>query len=129
MLDERVQPNETIVPLLSCTAPEDTLTFWRALGFEVTHEQTKPYLYLAFQWSGFALHYGRASSNVDPSLESTGGCLVMVDAVAPYHAAFAEAMRRTYGKMLTKGLPRITRGTEPVPPDSASWTRRETPSS
>ena len=33
----------------------------------------------------------------------------MVDAVAPYHAAFTEAMRRTYGKVLVKGLPRITR--------------------
>jgi hypothetical protein len=109
MLDERVRPNETTVPLLSCTAPDETLAWWRALGFDVTYEQTKPYLYLAFRWSGFELHYGRASSNVDPSLENTGGCLVKVDAVASYHAAFTEAMRRTYGKVLTKGLPRITR--------------------
>lgn len=109
MLDERVRPNETTVPLLSCVAPDETLAFWRALGFDVTYEQTKPYLYLAFRWSGFELHYGRASSDVDPSLENTGGCLVMVDAVASYHAAFTEAMRRTYGKVLTKGLPRITR--------------------
>jgi hypothetical protein len=33
----------------------------------------------------------------------------MVDAVAPYRAAFTEAMRRAYGKVLSKGLPRITR--------------------
>ncbi|SBV25747.1 hypothetical protein GA0070620_1224 [Micromonospora krabiensis] len=33
----------------------------------------------------------------------------MVDAVAPYHAAFTEAMRATYGRMLAKGRPRITR--------------------
>ncbi|GGM27104.1 glyoxalase [Dactylosporangium sucinum] len=109
MLDGSVQPNETTVPLLPCVAPEETLAFWRALGFAVTYEQTKPYLYLAFQWSGFALHYGPASSGVDPSQENTGGCLVLVDVVAPYHAAFTEAMRRTYGKVLAKGLPRITR--------------------
>ena len=109
MLDEGVQPNEITVPVLPCVAPEETLAFWRALGFAVTYEQTKPYLYLAFRWRGFDLHYGRASSNVDPSLENTGGCLVMVDTVAPYHAAFTEAMRRTYGKVLAKGLPRITR--------------------
>ncbi|MQA08621.1 MAG: glyoxalase [Pseudonocardiaceae bacterium] len=109
MLDESVQPNETTVPLLSCVAPEETLAFWRALGFDVTYEQTKPYLYLAFRWSGFELHYGRASSGVDPSLENTGGCLVMVDAVAPYHVALTKAMRRTYGKVLARGLPRITR--------------------
>jgi len=109
MLDEHVQQNETTVPLLPCVAPEETLTFWRALGFAVTYEQKKPYLYLAFQWRGFELHYKRASGGVDPAMEDTGGCLVMVDAVAPYHAAFTEAMRRAYGKVLSKELPRITR--------------------
>ena len=109
MLDERVQPNETTVPMLPCAAPAETLAFWRALGFAVTYEQLKPYLYLAFRWRGFELHYGRAASNLDPSLENSGGCLVMVDAVAPYHTAFAEAMRHTYGKVLAKGLPRMTR--------------------
>lgn len=109
MLDERVLPNETTVPMLPCVAPQETLDFWRALGFAVSYEQLKPYLYLALRWRGFELHYKRAPSNVDASQEHTGGCLVMVDTVAPYHAAFTEAMRRTYGKVLAKGLPRITR--------------------
>lgn len=104
-----VQPNETTVPLLGCVAPEETLAFWRALGFTVTYEQTRPYLYLAVRWSGFELHYSRAAAGVDPAQEHTGGCLVMVDAVAPYHAAFTAAMRAAYGKVLVKGLPRITR--------------------
>lgn len=109
MTDETVEPNETIVPLLPCVAPEETLAFWRALGFTVTWEQHKPYLYLAFRWSGFELHYGRAAEGVDPAQERTGGCLVMVDAVAPYHARFTAAMRDAYGKVLATGLPRITR--------------------
>ena len=109
MTDELVEPNETIVPLLPCFAPEETLAFWRALGFAVTWEQHKPYLYLAFRWSGFELHYGRGAEGVDPAQERTGGCLVMVDAVAPYHAQFTAAMRGAYGKVLAKGLPRITR--------------------
>jgi hypothetical protein len=107
--DERVVPDETTVPLLHCVSAEETLAFWRALGFEVTWEQRKPYLYLAFRWSGFELHYGPAPAGLDPSSENTGGCLVMVGAVAPYHAAFVAAMRKTYGKVLGKGLPRITR--------------------
>ncbi|GIJ80192.1 hypothetical protein SAMN05443287_102686 [Micromonospora phaseoli] len=106
---ERVQPNETTVPLLPCAAVEETLAFWRALGFVTTYEQRKPYVYLALRWSGFELHYGPAPRDLDPSAESSGGCLVMVDSVAPYHAAFTEAMRRTYGKVLARGLPRITR--------------------
>ncbi|MFF0176706.1 VOC family protein [Micromonospora profundi] len=108
-IEERVQPNETTVPLLHCVSPEETLMFWRALGFDVTYEQTRPYVYLAFAWSGFQLHYGSAPKDLDPTKETTGGCLVMVDEVAPYHAAFTEAMRRTYGKVLVKGLPRMTR--------------------
>ncbi|WP_433042797.1 glyoxalase [Dactylosporangium sp. CS-033363] len=109
MLDLSVPPNETTVPLLPCVAPDETLAFWRALGFAVTYEQQKPYLYLAFELRGFQLHYGRAAGWVRAAEENTGGCLVMVDAVAPYHAAFVAAMRATYGKVLAKGLPRITR--------------------
>ncbi|MFI6262583.1 glyoxalase [Micromonospora sp. NPDC051006] len=107
--EDRVQPNETTVPLLHCVSPEETLAFWRALGFEVTYEQTKPYVYLAFCWSGLHLHYGPAPKDLDPAKENTGGCLVMVDAVAAYHAAFTDAMRGAYGKVLVKGQPRITR--------------------
>ncbi len=109
MTDELVEANETIVPLLPCFAPDETLAFWRALGFAVAWEQRKPYLYLAFRCSGFELHYGRAPQGVDPAEERTGGCLVMVDAVAPYHAQFTAAMRGAYGKVPAKGLPRITR--------------------
>ncbi|GAA1050609.1 hypothetical protein [Arthrobacter russicus] len=55
------------------------------------------------------MHYGSAPADVDPAREETGGCLVMVDSVAPYQASFSEAMRRRYGKVLARGLPRITR--------------------
>ncbi|MBX7267411.1 glyoxalase [Micromonospora sp. Llam7] len=106
---DRVQPNETTVPLLPCAAVEETLAFWRALGFVTTYEQRKPYVYLALRWSGFELHYGPAPRDLDPATESSGGCLVMVDSVAPYHSAFTDAMRQAYGKVLGRGLPRITR--------------------
>ncbi|HEX6681458.1 MAG TPA: hypothetical protein VF062_01590 [Candidatus Limnocylindrales bacterium] len=60
---EPVLPNEATVPLLPCVAPQETLAFWRALGFDATYEQTKPYLYLAFRWRGFELHYKRACAS------------------------------------------------------------------
>ncbi|WP_424186910.1 glyoxalase [Actinokineospora sp. G85] len=102
-------PNETVVPMLPCVLPEETLAFWKALGFSVTYEQHKPYLYLSLHWSGFDLHYKKAPKGADPAAEDIGGCLVMVDSVADYHAAFTAAMRAEYGKVLAKGLPRITR--------------------
>ncbi|MDP9842304.1 glyoxalase [Streptosporangium lutulentum] len=109
MSEPAVRPNETTVPLMPCASVEETLTFYEALGFEATYKQSKPYVYLALQWSGFQLHFGPAPKGLDPAREESGGCLVMVDAVAPYHAAFVAAMRRVYGKVLSSGLPRITR--------------------
>lgn len=85
------------------------MAFYTALGFEATYRQSKPYVYLALQWSGFQLHFGPAPKGLDPAREESGGCLIMVDAVAPYHEAFVAAMRRVYGKVLSSGLPRITR--------------------
>ena len=101
--------NETTIPLLHTHDPGATLAFYEMLGFEVTWKQFKPYVYLAFRWSGFELHFGAGPKGLDPASEDTGGALVMVDAVAPYHAAFTEAMRTAHGKVLSRGLPRITR--------------------
>ncbi|GAB3257037.1 VOC family protein [Kineosporia babensis] len=101
--------NESIVPLLPCVDADTTLAFWESLGFAVTYRQRKPYLYLAFRWSGIDLHYGTAAAGVRPAEENSGGCLVMVDDVAAYHAAFAAAMRAAHGRLLAKGLPRMTR--------------------
>ncbi|GAA0827975.1 hypothetical protein GCM10009525_24540 [Streptosporangium amethystogenes subsp. fukuiense] len=97
------------MPLMPCASVEDTLAFYETLGFEVTYKQGKPYVYLALRLSGFQLHFGPAPKGLDPAREESGACLVMVDAVAPYHAAFVAAMRRVYGKVLSSGLPRITR--------------------
>ncbi|GAB3727213.1 VOC family protein [Nocardiopsis nanhaiensis] len=104
-----VRANETTVPLLHTHDAQATLDFYRALGFGVVWKQLKPYVYLAFEWSGFELHYGSAPRGLDPTEEYTGGALVMVDAVAPYHAAFSAAMRSAHGRVLARGLPRITR--------------------
>lgn len=104
-----VRANETTVPVLPCASAEETLEFYGALGFEVAFRQTRPYLYLALEWSGFTLHFATPPQNIDPDREDAGGCLVLVDEVAPYHAEFTRAMRAAYGKVLAKGRPRITR--------------------
>ncbi|WP_433367838.1 glyoxalase [Streptosporangium sp. CA-115845] len=109
MSETAIRPNETTVPLMPCASVENTLAFYEALGFEADYKQSKPYVFLALRWSGFQLHFGPAPKDLDPAREESGGCLVMVDAVAPYHAAFIAAMRRVHGKVLGSGLPRITR--------------------
>lgn len=107
--EAQVRANESIVPTLPCVSLEETEAFYQALGFETTYRQHKPYLYLAFRWSGFEVHFSAAPTWLDPEKEDGGGFLVMVDAVEPYHAEFTAAMRGAYGKVLAKGRPRITR--------------------
>jgi catechol 2,3-dioxygenase-like lactoylglutathione lyase family enzyme len=107
--DESIKRNESAVPMLPCTSPEETLEFYQALGFRPTWRQTKPYLYMAFEFSGFEIHFKDPPKGLDPAEERSGGCLIEVDSIAPYHTAFKEAMKQAYGKVLVKGRPRITR--------------------
>ncbi|AKJ31953.1 glyoxalase [Caldimonas brevitalea] len=90
-------------------SPEAVLDFYHALGFETTYRMTQPYLYMVFKLGGFQLHFGRAPKGLDPHEEHSGCCLVIVDAVASYHRSFSGALRARYGKVPSRGLPRITR--------------------
>ncbi|WP_424210767.1 glyoxalase [Streptomyces sp. BI20] len=97
------------VPLLPCADPDATLAFYRALGFETTWEQRRPYLYLALTCAGVDLHFGPAPAGTDPSREESGGALIAVEDVAPFHAAFTAGLRAALGRVPTSGLPRVTR--------------------
>jgi hypothetical protein len=101
--------NESTTPILPCVSVEATQTFYENLGFRTTYVQQRPYIYLAVAWSGFELHFRNAPVGMDPANEDGGAAIVFVDAVAPYYEAFVAAMRAAHGKVLTKGLPRITR--------------------
>ncbi|MFR9749982.1 glyoxalase [Nocardia sp. 004] len=85
-----------------------TLDFYKTLGYTVTYEQTRPYVYGSVEDRGCALHFVPTPKNVSVSAERTG-CLVMVDDIAHRHRAFTTALRARYGKVPAKGLPRITR--------------------
>lgn len=102
-------PSETTVPLLPCTSLDTTLDFYQTLGFVVTYQQREPYLYAAVQRGAISLHF--ASLRVYSGKMAFGAYLAFVPAVAPYHRAFADALRARYGAVPTAGIPRITRFT------------------
>ena len=99
--------DETAIPVFPCASPDETLEFYRALGFEVTHEQKKPYVYLAVKRGGFDLHF-YGGGKPDPE-GAAGLCLVMVSDVEPHHQAFVAALKAKLGRVPTAGQPRITR--------------------
>src|SRR5262245_17875745 len=97
--------SESIIPLFPCVALDETLEFYEALGFEVTHKQDDPYLYAAIHRGGVELHFSKLTAwHTKNSV-----CLVFVPKVSPHHKAFADALRLKYGRVPTAGVPRITR--------------------
>ncbi|WP_216910182.1 VOC family protein [Nocardia noduli] len=99
---------DTPVPVLWTAAPAATLDFYRTLGYTVTYEQTRPYVYLAFERNGCPIHFSGAPETAESIIEHVG-CLVMVDNVADVHREFSTALRAHFGKIPAKGRPRITR--------------------
>jgi hypothetical protein len=100
--------DDTVVPVLPCISLGETLAFYRALGFEVTHEQTWPYAYGAVCRGGAELHFYGGFKRIHPA-KAFNTCLVMVDDLEGPHRAFVTGLRRAYGKIPTAGIPRITR--------------------
>jgi catechol 2,3-dioxygenase-like lactoylglutathione lyase family enzyme len=96
-----------MIPVLPCVSIDETLDFYRTLGFEVTHKQTSPYVWLAVRRGGIELQFF-GFKELDPK-EAFSTCLVMVPEVETYHRSFADALREKYGKLPTTGIPRITR--------------------
>jgi hypothetical protein len=97
----------TTIPVLPSISLPETLAFYRSLGFEVTHEQTKPYVYAATRRGDINLHFmGIKGLNPD---EAFSTCLVLVPEVERLHQTFADALRQAYGKVPLTGRPRISR--------------------
>lgn len=100
---------DTAVPVMSTHDLARTLEFWRMLGYTVTHEQNKPYVYGALRAHDCEIHYYGAANGHERQAQEAGGCLIMVEDVAGRHRDFTAALRERYGKVPAKGDARITR--------------------
>ncbi|MEV6975417.1 VOC family protein [Kitasatospora sp. NPDC093806] len=96
---------ESTVPILPCQALPPVLEFYTALGFEVTLHQKSPNPYAVVQRGGIQLHFF-GMKQYDPTA-SHSTCLVRTDDVDALHAAFQEGLRAAYGRVPSRGLPRI----------------------
>ncbi|WP_217195979.1 bleomycin resistance protein [Streptomyces buecherae] len=96
---------ETTTPVFPCPSIPETLDFYRALGFEVSFEQTSPNPYAVVQRGAIALHFFGMRRH-DPAT-SYSTCVISTDAVDALHAAFRAGLRAAYGRVPTRGIPRI----------------------
>ncbi|WEV26895.1 VOC family protein [Streptomyces sp. 71268] len=96
---------ETTTPVFPCRSIPETLDFYRAIGFETTFEQTSPNPYAVVQRGAISLHFFGMRRH-DPAT-SYSTCLISTDAVDALHAAFRAGLRAAYGRVPTRGIPRI----------------------
>jgi catechol 2,3-dioxygenase-like lactoylglutathione lyase family enzyme len=98
---------ETTIPLLPCRSIDETSEFYRMLGFELTHHQTRPNPYIVLARDDWELHFFGVDV-LDPE-NNYGTCLVFVPDTGALWDGFAEGMRAAHGKVLVSGIPRMTR--------------------
>ncbi|XID94972.1 hypothetical protein ACF3MZ_10845 [Paenibacillaceae bacterium WGS1546] len=93
-----------VIPILPCRSIDEQLAFYKALGFAVMERQTRPNPYASVRYAFIEIHfYGRR--NHDPA--AAGMCYIRVADIDSLYQHMTENLRRAYGKIPIKGLPRI----------------------
>jgi len=95
------------IPIFPCKSIDEQLNFYQALGFEVTYRQSKPNLYACVRHPIMELHFF-VLKQLEPS-SSYSMCYVSVQDVDAVYEAFCQNLKKAYGKIHTRGLPRITK--------------------
>ncbi|MFH8294705.1 VOC family protein [Streptomyces sp. NPDC018059] len=96
---------EKTIPMLPCQSLQPVLDFYTALGFQVTFQQKSPNPYAVVEYGAIELHFF-GMKRYDPT-ESYSGCCVITDDVDTLHTAFRAGLKATYGRIPSRGLPRI----------------------
>ncbi|WP_405796054.1 bleomycin resistance protein [Streptomyces sp. NBC_01506] len=96
---------EKTIPLLPCQTIQPVVDFYSALGFETTFIQRSPYAYAVVERGDVELQFF-GMKKYDPT-QSFSGCYVLTDDVDGTHSAFRTGLKAAYGRVPTRGLPRI----------------------
>ncbi|WP_328430243.1 bleomycin resistance protein [Streptomyces sp. NBC_00443] len=97
--------SEKTIPILPCRTIQPVLDFYTALGFEVTFQQKSPNPHAVVQRGGIELQFF-GMKQYEPA-QSFSTCYILIDDVAGLHAAFRAGLKAAYGRVPTRGLPRI----------------------
>ena len=100
--------NENTVPLLPCRSIDEIVEFYTMLGFTRTYYQVRPNPYVSLKREDLRLDFFGMPEEFKPE-DSYGTCVVIVPDTGALFEAFAAGMRKTHGKLLVSGIPRMTR--------------------
>jgi hypothetical protein len=99
------QTSEITIPILPCRSINEMLEFYRALGFEVTYQQSKPNTYAVVCRGGIELHFFSMREYEPANSYST--CYIRVSDVDGLYQAFTAGLRQAHGRLPTAGIPRV----------------------
>ncbi|MET8681619.1 VOC family protein [Streptomyces sp. NPDC004647] len=97
--------SEKTIPILPCRTIQPVLDFYTALGFDATFQQTSPNPYAAVERGGIQLQFF-GMKHYEP-VESYSTCYIRTDDVDALHEVFRAGLKARYGRVPTRGLPRI----------------------
>ncbi|WP_374983052.1 bleomycin resistance protein [Streptomyces fradiae] len=96
---------EQTIPVLPCRTLEPVLDFYNALGFDVTFRQSSPNPYAVVSRGAVQLHFFGMRRYEPAASYST--CVLRTDDVDALHEAFRAGLKAAYGRVPTRGLPRL----------------------
>jgi catechol 2,3-dioxygenase-like lactoylglutathione lyase family enzyme len=97
---------ERMIPILPCRSIDETLDFYRALGFGVTYRQERPNTYAVVQRGGIELQFF-VLKTLDPA-NSYSSCYVVVSDVDALYGSFRDGLLSALGRLPSRGIPRIS---------------------
>ncbi|MFB9906880.1 bleomycin resistance protein [Allokutzneria oryzae] len=97
---------EQMKPILPCRSINDTVDFYRALGFEVIYQQKRPNAYVSLRREGGILLDFFVLKQLEPS-NNYSTCYVHTDDVDTLYADFTAGLRAATGKVPSRGVPRV----------------------
>lgn len=97
--------NEITIPILPCRSVDETLEFYRALGFAVISQQSGPNNYAVVKRGDIELHFF-SMKDYDPA-NSYSTCYVRVTDVDGLYQVFMDRLRQKYGRIPSAGIPRV----------------------
>jgi len=99
--------NERTYPALPCSDLEQSLAFYKSLGFKPTYKQLRPYAYAVVALEDIHIHlFGM--ENFNPA-DSYGTAIIVVPDPDSLYQNFAAGLRESFGKLPVAGIPRILR--------------------
>ncbi|WP_305452811.1 hypothetical protein [Bacillus mycoides] len=99
--------NRTI-PIFDCLYEiDEQLEFYTALGFEITYYQKAPYRFASVKNEFTELSFfGDKNFDIE---QKHGGCYIVVSNIDDVYNILKTNLKKYYGKIPTKGIPRISR--------------------